>query len=102
MGKVVTFRKGKLPCLDPTLYAQLPEEIQAISYGSNEYSQKLQLVNQLIASCDLSLKDRDIMLTEGRRSQARYIFFTSNPSSIQISPTTRSPSAARSQSSSSA
>lgn len=89
--KVLSFKKDRVTCLQPSLYEQLPEEIQSISYSSPEYHEKMKAVNRIFGSCDLSLKERDILIAQGKRSQAKYVFITSKKSANQIFHITRNP-----------
>lgn len=74
---MISFKKDRVPCLIPELYEQVPEEIKAIAYSSSEYEDKLEVVAKIFGCCDLSVKERDIMIARGKKSQACYVFFTS-------------------------
>lgn len=74
---MISFRKEKLACLLPSITDKLPEQVRAVSYKSDKYAETLALVNRIFGCCDLVLKEKDILVAEGVRSQLTYIFVTS-------------------------
>lgn len=75
--RVLTFKQDKISCILPEIYERVPEELKALAYSSQGYVQKLSLMNLIFGACDLTLKEKDILVAEGQRSQAHYIFITS-------------------------
>lgn len=55
------------------------------------------MVNKIFNSCDIFLNDKDLLLVEGKRSQAKYVIINSKPRLMQMGPTGRSRCAASSQ-----
>jgi hypothetical protein len=46
----------------------LPEKVKAVGYDSDEYVEKLAIVNKILGSCGLNAKDKDVFLARGVQS----------------------------------
>ena len=56
------------------------------------------MVNKIFNSCDIFLNDKDLLLVEGKRSQAKYVIINSKPGLMQMERIGRGQCAASSQS----